>query len=449
MIDRRCPDFSTAVLLFFLLSLADVSPAPGRTLYLAPDGDDSAKPEHGAVFRTLEAVISVLWGGDTLFIRNGIYRGGVTVRRGCSPEAPLVIRGESKYAIIRGSGEQRDGVSLNDCLNVVLDGINVTMATRGGILIGHSKFITVRNCRSFNNGKWGIFTDHSSDFRLEGNECFGSQLEHGIYHSNSGDNFTVRGNYLHDNSGCGLHVNGDPEYGGDGVIQYGLIEKNLIVRNGACLGGAGINMTHVQDVIVRNNLLYHNLAGGITYYQDSGTFVQGSKRALIYGNTVVYRPGEGRSGVNIMTTSEKAVICGNIFVSGGSRGCLEVNSEHLGSIVSDGNLLWGTGEAEIVERSGERRISLAAWRETSGNDRHSLVADPLFREPEFGDFRLQKGSPAVGATPSLAEIKALLVKLGGFDWHLKKLDELPDDDFAGRPRGGGKGRTAGAYTLEE
>jgi len=435
--------------LVMVMTLTFSAGLSARTLYLAPDGDDGSRPEQGAVFRSLKAVVPHLWGGDTLIIRRGFYTGGISIRRGCSPEKPLVIKGESKYAIIIGSGEQRDGLSLNDCYHVILDGINITRANRGGIMLSHSKFITVRNCRAYNNGKWGIFTDHSSDFVLENNECFGSQVEHGIYHSNSGDNFVVRGNYIHDNSGCGLHFNGDPEYGGDGVIQYGLIEKNLIVGNGACLGGAGINMTHVQDVIVRNNVLYHNYAGGITFYQDAGTFAQGSKRALITGNTVVYRPGEGRSGVNIMPTSEKALICGNVFVSGGGRGCIEVNSDHLPTIISDNNVLWGIDKSEIIERITERRISLASWRESSGNDKNSIVAEPGFRSAEFGDFRPRKGSSTVGAALPLEEIKKRLRKLGGFDWHLKKLEELPDDDFAGKPRNKGKGRVAGAYTLTE
>ncbi|MFC1614600.1 right-handed parallel beta-helix repeat-containing protein, partial [Gemmatimonadota bacterium] len=423
-------------LLFSLtLVLALCSGVSARTFYLASNGDDDAPDQDGKVFETLRAAVNHSWGGDTLIIRNGIYRGGVSVRRGCSPDKPLVIKGESKYAIIRGSGNQRDALSLNDCINVILDGLNVTMAARAGILIGHSKFITVRNCRSYNNGKWGMFTDHSSDFLLENNECFGSQVEHGIYHSNSGDNFIVRGNYLHDNSGCGLHFNGDPEYGGDGVIQYGIIENNIIVGNGACLGGAGINMTHVQDVIVRNNLLYNNYAGGITFYQDTGTFQQGSKRALIYGNTVFNRTGEGRSGVNIMNTSETALICGNIFVSGGRRGCIEVNSEHLPTIASDNNVIWGIDQSEIIERDRERQMSLDAWRKLSGNDKNTVVADPEFINAKLNDYHLQKNSPAVGRAMPLNEIRARLKKLGGYGWTLKQLDKLPDVDLDGKARG--------------
>ena len=432
------------LLVLIFLSLAGPYPLYSRTIYLAPDGDDNVPVEHGATFRTLAGVIRHLWGGDTLIIKRGTYQGGVFIRRGCKPEAPLVIKAEGPYAVIKGSGNQRDAVSLNDCYNVILDGLNVTGAKRAGILLGHSKFITVRNCTSFSNGKWGIFTDHASDFILESNECYGSADEHGIYHSNSGDNFVIRNNILHHNYGCGIHVNGDPEYGGDGVISYGIIEGNICYKNGRPKGGAGINMTHVQDVIVRNNLLYHNYAGGITFYQDTGTFEQGSKRALITGNTVVYSPGEGRSGVNIMTTSEKVLICGNIFVSGGSRGTIEVNSDHRESIVSDRNIHWGVDPDKIVELKGET-VSLKSWQSLTGNDLHSAVADPLFIDPVRGNFQHAGSSKAVDSGLEMKEIRKILERLGGFDWVLSRLDDLPDEDILGRRRPAGRGPDAGAY----
>ncbi|MBT3378791.1 MAG: DUF1565 domain-containing protein [Lentisphaerae bacterium] len=40
---------------------------------------------------------------------------------------------------------------------------------------------------------------------------------------------------------------------------------------------------------------------------------------------------------------------------------------------------------------------LAEWRTNSGQDKHSLQADPLFIAPQAGDFRLKPESPAIGA----------------------------------------------------
>jgi parallel beta-helix repeat protein len=94
----------------------------------------------------------------------------------------------------------------------------------------------VQSCVCANNGRWGIFTDFADDLFLIGNECYGSVLEHGIYHSNSSDRGVLRGNYCHDNWSSGIQINADPSQGGDGISSDCVVDRNLLVRNG--LGNA-------------------------------------------------------------------------------------------------------------------------------------------------------------------------------------------------------------------
>lgn len=58
----------------------------------------------------------------------------------------------------------------------------------------------------------------------------------------------------------------------------------------------------------------------------------------------------------------------------------------------DRNLYWNAAGHE-VKFPGD--LSFSAWQEKRGQDRQSLVADPLFVDPKAGDFRLKEGSPAV------------------------------------------------------
>ncbi len=130
-----------------------------------------------------------------------------------------------------------------------MDGLTIQNAIRAGMRIDNSHHVTVRNCTFANNGTWGLFTDFTT---VEDCESYGAADEHGIYISNSSDYPTIRGNRLHHNNGCGLHMNGDISMGGDGIISYALVERNIIYENGAG-GGSGINMDGVTNSVIRNN----------------------------------------------------------------------------------------------------------------------------------------------------------------------------------------------------
>jgi hypothetical protein len=214
--------------------------------------------------------------GDTVHVLDGSYQGFYLTTSG-TPGNPITFRAEGSAAQITADNPTTpDGINLEGASHVVIDGFVVNGRTRTGVRAVTASFVTVRNCKLGFNGRWGILTGFVDDFLAEGNEAHHSQLEHGIYVSNSCDRPIVRRNVVHDNHANGLHFNGDASLGGDGLIENALVEQNVIWGNGVG-GGSGINMDGSVNGVIRNNLLYDNHASGISLYRiDAGAGATGT-----------------------------------------------------------------------------------------------------------------------------------------------------------------------------
>jgi hypothetical protein len=179
----------------------------------------------------------------------------------------------------------------------------------------------------------------------------------GIYTCSTPDT-RIRYNLVHDVS--------RRDYGGWGIyLDEGshdlLIQKNLVFR---CQDGA-LFAHHTRRVTAENNIFALNHAAQVDR-GGLGGFELTCRRNLVY-----YKDG-------------KAV---------GDYG-----SGNCGRDVCafDHNLYWNASGKPVV--FGKK--SLAEWQAV-GQDKNSLVADPLFVDAEKGDFRLRPGSPAaqVGFEP--------------------------------------------------
>ncbi len=434
-----------------MIALCLASTARAKTIYLSPTGNDNATCQAGAEFASLDAALACLEAGDTLFVRDGVYSGGSFISLTGTAASPIVIRGQSLEAVLDSSTRaSRDILRLDHSSHVVVEDLTFRNSNRAGLGIIRSDHITVRGCVFANNYKWGLFTGFADDVLFENNESYGAKDEHGIYHSNSGNRFIIRGNHLHHNAANGLHLNGDPELMSepedDGLLNYGIVERNIIHHNGAA-GGAGINMTHVQDIIVRNNLIHNNTAGGFTYYADTDDPRYTSRRALIMHNTVYFRPSSGRAVVNIQSTSSNVVIANNILVSGGFEPVFQNWTNSPNSVLSDYNVLWGVDSSAIATINDRKTYSLADWRNYRKSDLNSFHADPLFESVADSLFAPTDASPAVDAAAPLDSVRAMVAALDSSGWLLARLDSLENDDLFGNTRPAGAAADMGAIEL--
>jgi parallel beta-helix repeat protein len=404
------------------LLLALAAPAAQATdLWVRNGGSDAADGLTPATaWATLGHAAALVDPGDTVHVLDGSYQGFYLDRSG-APGSPITFRAEGPAVLITAdNGTTPDGINLEGASHVVLDGFVVNDRTRTGIRVVLAQAVTVRNCRLGHNGRWGILTGFSDDLLIEDNEAYGSQIEHGIYVSNSGDRPVIRRNLVHDNNANGIHMNGDASLGGDGLISNAVVEANVIWGNGAA-GGSGINMDGVTDSVVRNNLLYDNHASGISLYRIDGA--TGSTGNLVANNTIV-QAADGRWCVNIDNGSTGITLRNNALYNLHSfRGAVTIDAASRPGFTSDYNAVMDRFSTD----AGDTVIGLAAWR-ALGYDAHTFLAAPadLFVSPGT-DFHLRPGSPAIDAGT---------------------LAGAPATDLDGAPRPVGAAVDVGAYEAQ-
>jgi len=198
-----------------------------------------------------------------------------------------------------------------------------------------------------------------------------------------------------------------------GVYTLGLQPGTKICGNlihdivKSCYGGWAIYPDQGSShLVIENNISYNTSSS--PFHQHFGreniirnniwAFGDEAIIALSRGNDCHYG-GDANSAFtferNIVVTDNQPAFVGALADKTG-------NLEN-GDFTSDLNVFWDVNGGEIVSgngvhnKSGIENLSKAfdweAWQKI-GFDRHSVVADPMFRDIEKRDFRLAKNSPA-------------------------------------------------------
>jgi hypothetical protein len=415
MAPRRLP--FVAVILLTLLA----APLRAADYYVQEDGSDAADGlTPGTAWATLVHAAEEVGPGDTVHVADGDYQGFYLTTSGTSGSPIHFLAEGTAVRITADNPTTPDGINLEGASHVIVEGFVVDGRTRAGIRAVLASNVTLRRNHLGYNGRWGILTGFVDDLLAEGNEAHHSQIEHGIYVSNSADRPVVRGNHLHHNHANGLHMNGDASLGGDGLIEDALVEGNVIHGNGVG-GGSGINVDGGVGAVIRNNLLYDNHASGISLYRiDGGAPSTGN---LVVNNTVV-NAADGRWCINIRDASTGNTLRNNVLYNQGDfRGAISADADSLAGMVSDYNALMD----RFTTDGGDSVLGLAEWQ-ALGFDAHSLLATPaeLFLIPG-SDFHLLPGGPAVDAGVPVS---------------------APAEDLEGAPRPVGDGFDLGAYELQ-
>jgi hypothetical protein len=330
--------------------------------------------------------------------------------RKATPQAACHVPGAVVFAHARHCSLQRSAVThvgsygvelLGSCSDIGIVGCAITDLGAGGVKVWHGTG-PADSCRritvSDNEIADGGHRDHQGVGVLVG-RCSGVRVLH---------------NHVHDFDYSGISVGWTWGYA-EGNAYGNVIERNHVhgIGRGMLSDMGGIYMLGVSPgTRVRHNV-FHDIAargyGGWGIYTD-----EGSSDILIESN-VVYRTTSqafnqhyGRDNIvrnNILAFGKNGLVArgrlephdsftfrGNIVLLDKDDEVFAGNWEEPRATI-DGNLYFHVvrGLAEPLDFAGNE---FAAWQ-SRGFDQHSLVADPLMKDPLHGNFHMPSGSPAI------------------------------------------------------
>jgi hypothetical protein len=353
---------------FFMIIFISIS-ANAATYYVRTDGNDSCNGLYDAAgskgncaWSTLQHAADTVVAGDTINVRDGSYVGFMIQTAG-KEGSPITFKAQGTSANITSKNSKtNDGINIESYGDyppdyITIDGFNVYGIGRMGIRAIAGTGIIIKNCTIYNNGDCGILTGSTPHIYLLNNTLHnnGSIItQHNIYVSNAGSDYpTIRGNVVYSaGGGSGIQLNGDWLEGGDGYIDYALIEDNVIYTNAA----KGISGISIRYATIQNNVFYNQISGAA-------------------GVHLVDQQGSHYSINN--------VVVNNTFIEP-NIACVRVNDGSTGNIIFNNICVGSTGI--VFEGSGNYQ----------SNNYIASSAGTLFVNAGSHDYNLASGSKAIG-----------------------------------------------------
>jgi len=183
-------------------------------------------------------------------------------------------------------------------------------------------------------------------------------------------------------SECQLDITGT-EFEGNSVDMFG----------GALF--AQLGSTQVFGCTFADNSAGEN-GGGVSLVQNESVHVSNT---LFAGNTSQDVAGAFSTGGNESLVVERCTFAGNASESGGST--VDIENEHLELTDS---ILWDDCSPTISAHDGA--TAEVTYSDVRGGwaGEGNIDADPLFVDPDGGDFCLQEGSPCIGVASDAGEM---------------------------------------------
>ncbi len=343
-----------------------------------------------------------------LVIRGFELRNYTTAERGIVP-AGIQIRGASHHVEIRdnrihGIETRFPGATGGDAHGIAVYGDSAPASAHDIVVdgnelydlkLGSSEALAING----NVERFAVTGNVVRDSDNIGIDCIGfegtapdpsvDQARDGTVIGNTVFNIDSFGNpaYGEDRSAGGIYVDGGRDI---------LVERNVVHHSNIGIELASEHKGRsTSGITLRNNLVYLNQVVGISiggYDKRRGN----TEACRIVNNTLYHNDTlETETGeINIQFATRDNVIRNNV-VAAGAQGKLLGNEfkKNRGNVVDSNIFSVPTGADPVWRWRKKTYESLDAYRDATGNDENSALADPLLTD----DLRLRPGSPAIDA----------------------------------------------------
>jgi len=339
---------------------------------------------------------------------NGTYYKAFSPVNSGTPDNPIIFKSYPRHAAILKSVEgdhECSAMAIYQKEYIIIDGFKV----KGQIRLHNTNHCTIRNCdvsEGWYQGdpslNWGIRISGSynivennyvHDMKDSGNNSHNTACIMVFYPSE----YNIIQNNLAD-AGGGIVYSAFGQKGGD--IYYNIWRYN-IARNAPC-GFLGKSSTDETDPS-EDNIYYQNI---IINCNRAFELTHECHKFKIYNNTAYNCPIFIKAIKNNNTNIQ---LWNNIAWGNNKAIHWSGYPEPLPftSLIqySDYNSFYGYSLTGFREKQPTLYYyTLQDWQSATGFDQHSIEVDPLFTNPEAGNFHLQPTSPCLNAVEILTKI---------------------------------------------
>ncbi len=277
----------------------------------------------------------------------------------CSRGFGVLLENQIKAEISNNqiTDNQEVGIALYNSSQATINN-NKIADNHWGIYLANSSQATISNNTVSKNG-YGIYLENQTKAEISNNQITNNQ-ERGIALVDSSQAITISDNQI-----TGNQV--------DGIILFdssqATISNNQITGNNS----RGIELQKNAQATISDNQITGNQGGGIILFE--------STQATINNNTVFKN---GYRGIGCGDSSRCKVV-NNISVGNTTVGISGASRENFEKL--EYNLSFDNKGGNYND----------FWTPEELNQKHLLSADPLFVNPDGGDFHLKPGSPAINS----------------------------------------------------